>query len=133
MSIRPAWDNAEKTAVRFIYYGQWSWSDMDEAVKEAQHLFDSVKYPVQIIADLRESAPIDSHAQIEPVRPFNFVANPDIYIVCVGNQEITHTYFQSVSRIYRVKQGDARVKFTESLHKARQIIFQETMSERRYI
>ena len=133
MSIRPAWDNAEKTAVRFIYYGQWSWADMDEAVREAQKLFESVRYPVQVIVDLRESAPIAPRGQIEPARAFDFMPNADTYIVCVGNQELTHTFFQTISRIYRVKQSESRVKFTESLHKARQIIFQETMSERRYI
>ncbi|MEQ8673246.1 MAG: hypothetical protein RLP44_24335 [Aggregatilineales bacterium] len=133
MSIRPAWDNAEKTAVRFIYYGQWSWVDMDDAVREAQMLFESVKYPVQVIVDLRESAPVALHGQIEPARSFEFMPHADAYIVCVGNQELTRTFYQAISRMYHVKQGEARVKFTESLHKARQIIFQETMSERRYI
>ncbi len=133
MSIRPTWDNLEKTVVRLIVYGKWQWSEMDEAVKDAQALFNDVSHTVHVIVDLRESTMLSDHAKLQDARPFSLSPAEDSRIAFVGISAITVPFYQSAKRLYRLKQSENQVAFVETLAQARQAIFKKERLKQTYI
>lgn len=55
MPISVAWDNEEKTVVRFVYEGKWTWEAFYEKIDEANKLMDTVDKPCVSIIDMRQS------------------------------------------------------------------------------
>ncbi|MEL7236056.1 MAG: hypothetical protein AAGK74_16240, partial [Chloroflexota bacterium] len=53
MGIRVVWDDDEKTVVRHIYEGTWTWRDFREAVHKAWAMMHTVDHTVDAILDLR--------------------------------------------------------------------------------
>lgn len=55
MGITVDWDNAEKTVVRFIYSGNWTWEEFYTTIRNANALMDTVDKPCVSIIDMRDS------------------------------------------------------------------------------
>lgn len=55
MGISVDWDNSEKTIVRFVYEGQWTWEAFYGTVARANEMMDEVDRPVVSIIDMRKS------------------------------------------------------------------------------
>jgi hypothetical protein len=55
MGIAIAWDNAEKTIVRFVYEGKWTWEDFYQTIARANEMMDTVNKPVVSIIDMQKS------------------------------------------------------------------------------
>jgi hypothetical protein len=55
MNIAVIWDNDEKTIIRYIYEKNWTWADVNTALKDASALLDTVDHKVDIIMDFRQS------------------------------------------------------------------------------
>ncbi len=55
MPIKVIWDNEEKTIVRHIFEGQWTWDEFEICTQESKALMESVDYTVQMILDVQKS------------------------------------------------------------------------------
>jgi hypothetical protein len=58
MPIRVAWDKADKTIVRLVFNGDWTWADLDRASDEAAALIDTVDHKVAVLLDVRRARQI---------------------------------------------------------------------------
>jgi len=56
MGVKVQWDNTEKTIVRYIYEGRWTWDEFYAVQDELARMLETVNYKVDIIADMRASA-----------------------------------------------------------------------------
>jgi len=56
MSIKVLWDNTEKTIIRYMYEGRWTWDDFQIAYTEAKVMLDEVNHKVALIIDVRNSS-----------------------------------------------------------------------------
>ena len=56
MGISVDWDNAEKTIMRFVYEGKWTWEAFYETIERANQMMDTVERPVVSIIDMRKSS-----------------------------------------------------------------------------
>jgi hypothetical protein len=122
MGITVAWDNREKTILRYIHYGMWTWAELDAAVTEARRLFRSVTHPVHVIIDLRESRPLPPLTTMPalPARPVLSLA-PDrgSKLIFVGSAAITRPYQDAARLRYRARRSKTRVAFIPTLEEAR--------------
>ena len=57
MGIKLLWDNQDKTILRHIYEGQWTADDYRDAMEESRRMLLSVAHPVDLVLDMRRSAP----------------------------------------------------------------------------
>lgn len=55
MSISILWDNEEKSIVRFVYTGRWTWEDFYVQIDAANAMMDTVDSPCVSIIDMRAS------------------------------------------------------------------------------
>ena len=55
MGIAIHWDNSEKTVVRFVYNGKWTWEEFYNTIAQANAMMDTVSRPVVSIIDMRSS------------------------------------------------------------------------------
>jgi hypothetical protein len=122
MGITVAWDNPEKTILRYVHYGGWTWAELDAAVAEARHRFRSVTHPVHVIIDLRESRPLPPLTLMPPLptRPVLSLA-PDrgSKLIFVGSAAITRPYQDAARLRYRARRSKSRVAFIPTLEEAR--------------
>ena len=62
MSIQVAWDDQEKTIIRFDFDGKWNWYGYEMAVGESFGLIESVTHPVDFIFNMQRSATLPDGA-----------------------------------------------------------------------
>lgn len=55
MGIQIDWDNDQRSIVRFVYQGKWTWEEFYSKIDEANQLMDTVSYSCVSIIDMRES------------------------------------------------------------------------------
>lgn len=60
MPIEPVWDDANKTTIRYVYSGKWTWDELHLSVTEAQRMMAEVTHQVHVIIDLSTSRIIPS-------------------------------------------------------------------------
>lgn len=56
MSIKVLWDDTDKTIIRYMYEGRWTWDDFQNAYVEAKVMLDEVNHKVALIIDVRNSS-----------------------------------------------------------------------------
>jgi hypothetical protein len=85
MSIQVAWDNENKTVIRFDFDGKWNWYGYEMAVGESFGLFESVTHPVDFIFNMQRSATLPDGAtfylkrtlELAPGQPKLVIAHAD--------------------------------------------------------
>jgi hypothetical protein len=89
MSIDVQWDNVEKTVARWIFSGVWTWDDFARAQAQSHTLLRSVKYSVDVIADMRETSSLPRDAFVQ-FRKFDRAVPPnrDRVVLVTTNQFI---------------------------------------------
>jgi len=55
VSIRVAWDNIDKTVIRFEFEDSWTWDDLYAASDEATTMLDTVHNMVDFILNVRNA------------------------------------------------------------------------------
>ncbi len=55
MGVSTQWDNEEKTVIRYVYEGRWTWDEYYPAHQEAREMTKSVEHIVHVIVDVRNS------------------------------------------------------------------------------
>src|SRR5688572_13038796 len=68
MPIQLVWDNENKTTLRYIYTGKWTWDELHLSITEGQRLMQSVEYKVHLIIDLSDSRLIPSGSFTSQIR-----------------------------------------------------------------
>ncbi|HLY27346.1 MAG TPA: hypothetical protein VKQ72_13470 [Aggregatilineales bacterium] len=53
MGIQTIWDNEEKTIIRHVYEGVWTWRDFNTNLSRSRAMLDTVNHPVHVIIDTR--------------------------------------------------------------------------------
>jgi hypothetical protein len=127
MTIRATWDNTNKSTVRYIFYGAWTWEQMDSAVADAQELFMSVGYHVDVIVDLRESNLPTGSDMLESARKMPLIPRENNLLVFVGDPTMCQSIYATMRKLYRVRQMKENVLFTTSLEKARTMLYESTL------
>lgn len=123
MAILTMWDNRDKTAVRMEFESEWTWKDLDDAVKATDTLIASVGYQVDIIVDIEgTNLPKDFMTGAK-----NLLANPqprpnEGNRVVVGAVNIVKTAYSTIKSTFGEKLVGREVIFASNLGEARAML-----------
>jgi hypothetical protein len=101
MAVLTQWDDPQRTILRYVFSGRYTWEDLHTAAKSAQRLLDSVYHPVDVILDIQHS----SHTPREFIGEFRRLAtithpNTGLHIL-VSNNPLNALLFQTFAGMYR--------------------------------
>ena len=122
MSIQVAWDSDDYTVLRYIFYGWWSWQDLDDAVAIAEPMIRSVPHPVHVLIDLRESCDVPNLDTMEDTRAMSMAPGTSSYLILTGEIWMTRKFYELSKRLYRSRRPRNLIAYSEVIHQARDII-----------
>lgn len=118
MGITVEWDNPQKTIIRFVYKGRWTWDDMAGAMEQANRLMDTVTYRVDHIVDVRESTLLPPSVVSQAKRVLNEPhANLGLTLV-VGASHYLKLMLDIVSRVYPAMMSRRKMKLVSTMEDA---------------
>ncbi|MBN2305085.1 MAG: hypothetical protein JXQ72_11435 [Anaerolineae bacterium] len=123
MSISVAWDNSEKTAIRYDFDPMWTWQDFVAATQEDDALFDSVDHTVHLVLNMQQIKTFPSNP-LQHLKRLSGHLNPQLgLIVCVGNNAWATKVLEIFYKVYGQRaEGLTGVESVHTLDEARQII-----------
>ena len=126
MGVWVTWDNQEKTILRYVYEGTWTWDEWYTAVENARRMMEGVDHKVYLI--------VDAACQELPPRAlsrFRHATSGEAMhvkmVVLVGNNAFIQTLFGIVRNI--VRGCFAKFAMVTSLDDAYHIIHQHQEAE----
>lgn len=127
MSIHVMWDNDEKTVVRYVYEGRWTWEDFEAARREAAELLKTVNHQVDVIVDVQDSKLLPNSAisrgrELSKSDPTVF-ANEGITVI-VGASTFVRAMYDMTVKIYPALTQKQGYRFVKGLAEARSLIEQ---------
>lgn len=120
MPVHIAWDNEDKTTIRYDYEGKWSWDELYNISNKALEMFKSVSHTVNVIHNLTNSTNLPSGALSHAQR---FTSqNPENWgvSVVVGTSGFINGLLQVFRKVYR--QFGERYFTAATLEQARQLL-----------
>src|SRR5262249_20124301 len=124
MPIQVVWDNDDKTVIRYIIEGNWTWDEMLEAVKTSNAWLDAAEGKIHFIHDMRGSTAIPSGA-LTQLRRFIGKEHPKTgQSIIVGAQKSTTVLFAQslLNMIHKIYKRDWGFQFTDTLEEARALL-----------
>ena len=123
MGVKIAWDNDEKTIIRYDFSDPWTFEEFHEAMGLDDALFDSVDHKVHMLFNMMDvrSAPPNLLAKLPQILT---EINPRLGVVVIAE---SYTWVKSIAEIFykvygRSIEGFSGLKMARSLDDARQII-----------
>lgn len=123
MGILTMWDNRDKTSVRMEFESEWTWAELEEALKETDGFISSVAHQVDVIVDIEGTKlPNDFMSAAN-----NLLANPQPRAnegnrIIVGATNIVKTGYQTLVKTFGEKLVGREVMFATNLPEARAML-----------
>jgi hypothetical protein len=124
MSVQVVWDNEERTIIRYIIAGKWTWGEMLEVVQISNSWLDEVSHPIHFIHDMSEGKAIPAGA-ITQLRHFIGKEHPLTGMsVMVDAQNSTMMIFARslLNMVYKIYQPKWPFLFVDTLDEARTVL-----------
>jgi len=122
------WDDAEHTAVRYVFDGSWTWDDLKRAFDETHRLMDTVDYKVGSILDMNQSKTLPEHA-ISGIRRIGIDEaghpNHSRMTVFIGLGSFAKQVLSITARTFKSLQQSNDFRFVNTLEEARALIRKE--------
>ena len=122
MGVTVAWDNTEKTIMRFDYTGDWTWDDFDAVEPDLQAMMDSVDHQVDTIVVLETSSvPLGALARFSTIVNSPSFTHPNAGLtVVVGASGLARALADIFGKAH--KQTAAKIAMASTLEEAYAII-----------
>ncbi|NJL56805.1 hypothetical protein HC928_17880 [bacterium] len=121
MTVIASWDNDDTTVLRYIHYGCWSWSDVDQAIKEAQAMLRTRRH-THVIIDLRESARVIDSDEVREKCALSIAPGRETEVVFVGPRTQARLYYSVMRHRYKGRRTRDHFHFTDDLDEARRLL-----------
>ncbi|MFN8375086.1 MAG: hypothetical protein U0694_19695 [Anaerolineae bacterium] len=100
MSVRVLWDNEQKTIVRYVVEGKWTWEEMYPAYNQAIEMEKAQPHRVHVILDMRKAIGVPANVMmhmknISDKQPANIGLS-----VFVTNSSFIHSLYQIGIKFY---------------------------------
>lgn len=123
MGILTMWDNRDKTVVRMEFESEWTWADLESAIKETDDFISSMAHQVDVIIDIEGTKlPNDFMSAAK-----NLLANPEPRPnegnrIVVGANNVVKTGYQTIVKTFGEKLVGREVLFATNLPEARAML-----------
>lgn len=123
MAIVTRWDNKKKTVVLMEFESEWSWEELEEAVRRADTLIGSVGHFVDLIIDLEGTAiPKDVFSAAKTLLASGEARPNEGARVVVGANGAIKTIYQTLQKTFNSAVEGREILFAPNLSDARAII-----------
>lgn len=100
MSVQIVWDNSEKTIIRFIFEGKWTWEEFYPAHYKAIDMVKSVPYRVNVIVDMRKGVSTPANVLMH-IKNISDKQPPNVGLsVIVTTSSFIHSLYQIGVKFY---------------------------------
>lgn len=123
MGVKLAWDNKEKTIIRYDFSEPWTWEDFRGACDLDDVMFNSVDHTVHCLFNLMDIHTVPTNLLLKLPQILQLI-NPRLGLIVIAGE---YTWAKSIAEIFfkvyghRVE-GLAGLKTAYTLDEARQII-----------
>lgn len=123
MSISVTWDNEEKTIVRFIYKGKWTWDEFYNSIQQGNAMMQTVPYPVVSIVDMTATRyiPPNAFSHMKRVIEMSQKQNNSNISVFLKSEEMVKVMLKVLHQIYPEVEDMATFHHEQSLDEARRL------------
>lgn len=130
MSIEVSWDNGPHTIIRYDFFEQWTWEEMEAALIEANQMMATVPHTVDIIIDMSQGWRLPRGNLLVRGKRIMVTMPPDNMglTVVTGGSAFAETIASALVRVYR-RLGE-KILFTSSLDDARRLIAERRQADR---
>ncbi len=118
MPISVIWDDDAQSIIRYIFVGQWQWSEFRPIIDQAVTMAKSVDHRVDTIADLRESGPLPRQNPFPTLKHMAVTTPPNSEqgtFQIIGGGSFVQSLGNAVKRVYK---DGAPTYFVETLEEA---------------
>jgi hypothetical protein len=124
MGILVRWDDQAHTRILIEFETSWTWTDLDQALQQADHLIGSVPQSVDIIIDVEGSSLPGDFLNAAK----NLLANPapranEGRRVVVGASSLIRTAYQTLQKTFSARLTGREVLFANDLAQARSMLY----------
>jgi hypothetical protein len=122
MGMSLAWDNEEKTVIRWEFDGEWTWSEYGKLKVVFDSMVSQVDHTVDVIADMSKS-PTLPKSSLTQFKKYNRTTPPNRgLIVFVGTNTIVRIMAEALGNVFR---GLSQyIAFSPSIDEARHLLTQ---------
>lgn len=123
MSVQIVWDNNEKTIIRFIFEGKWTWEEFYPTHYKAIDMVKSVTHRVNVIVDMRKGVSTPANVLMH-IKNISDKQPPNVGLsVIVTDSSFIHSlhrigvkFYHKIGRYFSVADNleAAYVKITQS-------------------
>jgi hypothetical protein len=122
--ITVVWDTDEKQVIRYIAEGNWTWTDMQNAVNTSNAMLDEIGRVTNFIYDMRASAGVPSGA-LANLRRFigkEHRLSGEQVVVGAKRSGLTLLAQGLLDMIYKVYKPKWKLQFADTLEEARAML-----------
>jgi hypothetical protein len=120
MPITLAWDNDDKTILRWDFEGDWNWNLVKETLGKSVAMRQTVGHDVALIFDMRDAAPLRAGALHQTAE--NLAAAPEgrQVLIVVGQGTFMQAMVAIFQKVYPTMKNE--IKHAATLDEARALI-----------
>lgn len=120
MSVRVVWDNDQKTIVRYVFEGKWTWDELYPAYNQAIEMEKAQPHRVHAILDMRKAIGVPANVlthlkHISDKQPDNIGLS-----IVVTSSSFVHSLYQIAIKFYN--KIDYYFRVAETLDEAYKMI-----------
>jgi len=117
MSIEIQWENEEKTIIRWIFSGDFTWEDYDEGDKKLASMIADIDHNFATIFDLSQMTTLPRYAVSQYPRLIRDVPARQEMLIIIGMNRLVRSLGSIFTRVYRMN-----IHFVPSLEDALALI-----------
>ena len=130
MLINVAWDNEEKTVLRYRFEKGWKWNDLENALKTSEQMITSVEHEVAVIMDFQDASLLPQNALSQIFRAYQRPNPPNLGDNIILTQtSLLKMMMETGRRVLGKSQAPWRLHFVQSEEEAYEIIRKERGGE----
>ncbi len=100
MGVSTQWDNEEKTVIRYVYEGKWTWDEYYPEHQKAREMTKSVEHTVHVLVDVRNGALLPKGALTHSRSALTNKPENEGITIIVGANLFIQVMANAVRRIY---------------------------------
>ncbi len=123
MAIVTRWDNKKKTVILLEFESEWTWEELEAAVRKADQLIGGVEHYVDLIIDIEgASIPGDIFTAAKTLLASGEARPNEGARVVVGANGAMRTIYQTLHKTFTKSVEGREILFAERMADARAII-----------
>jgi len=123
MGINARWDNRDKTAILLEFETEWSFSELEEAIRRMDEMITSVPHQVDVLIDVEGAKmPKDVMNMAGMLLSSGEARTNEGNRIVIGASSMVRNGYSALTRLFPDKLKGRQLLFADDLHQARAVL-----------